>query len=127
MGTGKSMSTRESRVQTFAGIFRIAEQHPGIGHVEHRVRHISCPPPVNFQEPVVKVKRQTIAARHPSLHHDDMLALPRMENGHARNRRTRFKGNWVHGIVSANHERNVGVTKVVINLIHFQNNCASRG
>ena len=57
----------------------------------------------------------TITAAHTALHHDDLLALPRVRHGHARNR--------VDGVVRANDERHVRVTKVVIYRVHLQHDC----
>jgi hypothetical protein len=66
---------------------------------------------------------RTIAAAHAALHHDDLLALPRVQHGHARNRATGLERNRVDGVVRANDERHVRLTKVVIYLVHLQHDC----
>ena len=63
---------------------------------------------------------RTITAAHATLHHDDLLALPRVQHGHARNRATGLERDRVDGVVRANDERHVRLAKVVIYLVHLQ-------
>src|SRR6266702_6078467 len=72
--------------------------------------------------PTSRITR-TIAAAHAALHHDDLLALPRVQHGHARNGATGLERNRVDGVVRANDERHVRLTKVVIYLVHLQHDC----
>src|SRR4051794_14410642 len=73
----------------------------------------------SFEGPVPEL---TITARHATLHHDDLLALPSMQNWHASDRASWLQRNGVHGIVGADHQRHVRLTKVIIDLVHLQHN-----
>ena len=69
---------------------------------------------------------RTVAATHATLHHNDLLALPRVQHGHSRNRTTGFERNRVDRVVRANDERHVCLAEVVINLVHLQHDCEER-
>jgi len=87
--------------ESFTRVLRITEQHFGSRHVEHEVRHVR------------------IAAAHAVLTHDNLLALSRVQHGHARNRATGLESNRVDDVVHANDEHHVRITKVVIYLVHL--------
>lgn len=46
-----------------------------------------------------------------------------MKNRHARDRGVWLHGNGIDGVISANDEGDVRIGKVVIDLVHFQDNC----
>lgn len=87
---------------TIAAIIRIAEQHLRVLHEKHGVRHIGVP------------------ARHAALHDDDMLALPRVQHGHAGDGAPGLQRDRVHCVVGADDERHVGFVEVVVDLVHLE-------
>lgn len=89
---------------TITAIIRIPKQHLRILHIKHRIRHICIP------------------ARHAALHNHHMLALPRMQHRHSRNRAPRLHRNRIYRVVGANYQRDVGVREVVVDLVHFEHN-----
>ena len=89
-------------LDSITAILRITKQHLSPGHIKHRVRHI-C-----------------ITRTHPALHHNNLLALPRVEDGHACDRGAWLQGDGVYGVVCADDERDVCVGEVVIDFVHFE-------
>jgi hypothetical protein len=87
---------------TITAILRITKQHLRAGHIEHRIRDIRIP------------------ARHTSLHHDNLLALPSVEDRHTCNAGARFQSDGVDGVVCADDESYVRVAEVVIDFVHFK-------
>ena len=65
----------------------------------------------------------TITTRHPSLHDDRLFALPGVQDRHPRDWGARFQREGIHCVIRANNERQVGIWKIVVDLIHFQYNC----
>lgn len=64
-------------------------------------------------------RARTVSTRHAPLHDDNFLALPRVENGHARDGRIGFQRNRVDGVIGADDESDVGIREVFVNLVHF--------
>lgn len=62
----------------------------------------------------------TISTSHPPLHDDDLLTLPRVQDGHASDRGSRLQGNRIHGIIRTDDERNVRIREVVVDLVHLE-------
>lgn len=70
--------------------------------------------------------RLTVSTGHAPLHHDDFLALPRVQNWHAGNRRVGLQGDRVYGVVGADDECDVRVAEVVVDFVHFQDDWRDR-
>jgi hypothetical protein len=88
-------------------ILRIAKQHLRARHIKHRIRHIR------------------ITRTHPSLHHNNLLTLPRVQDRHACDRGAGFESDGVDGIVGADNERDVCVGEVVVDFVHFEDDFCS--
>jgi len=97
------------RQLTIAALISIAKQHLRILHEEHRIGYIG------------------VSARHTPLHNDNLLALPRMQHRHTRNRTTRFQRDGINGIICANNEGDICIREVVIDLIHLEDNVVGNG
>lgn len=63
----------------------------------------------------------TITARHSALHDNDLFALPRVQDWHTRDSRTRFKTYRVHSVIRADDQCYIRVFEVVVNLVHLEN------
>ena len=63
---------------------------------------------------------RTVATSHATLHDNDLLALPRVKHWHTGNGRARLERDWVHGVVCADDERDVGLVEVIVDLVHLQ-------
>lgn len=68
-------------------------------------------------------ERLTIAGCHASLHDDDLFALPGVQDWHACDGGAGLKCNWIHCVVSTNDKSYICIRKVVVDLVHFQNDC----
>jgi hypothetical protein len=66
---------------------------------------------------------RTVAAAHATLHHDDLLTFPCVQDGHPRDCAARLERNRIDGVVRANDECYVRVAEVVVYLVHFKHDC----
>eukprot|EP00053_Salpingoeca_punica_P012955 m.116409 g.116409 ORF g.116409 m.116409 type:complete len:1093 (-) comp16076_c1_seq1:125-3403(-) len=83
----------------------VAEEHVGVGLEEDRVVDVG------------------VACAEGALHDDDLLGVPDGEDGHAGNGRIRVvQGGGVDRVVGADDEGDVSVGKVVVDLLHLQDN-----
>lgn len=89
---------------TFRRDPRITEQHLRARHVEHRVRHIR------------------IATRHPPLHDDGILALPRMQDRHTLDRASLLQRDRVDRVIRADYQGQIRLCEVIIDLVHLEHN-----
>ena len=78
------------------------------------------------QLPVSDVRAKcTVAAAHATLHHDDLLTFPCVQDGHPRDRAARLEGNRVDSVVRANDQCHVCVAEIVVYLVHLKHNCGT--
>ena len=81
---------------------RVAEEHLRVVLVEQRVFDAG------------------VAARHPALEHDAGLRFPDFEDGHAVDRARRIvERAGIDDVVGADHDRDIGLGEVVIDLFHL--------
>lgn len=118
---------RQRQKLTITRGLRVSEEHPCVGHVEHRVGHVRCGQIISDQvtekQRKAGCRRHTVSTRHATLHDNYLLALPRMEDWHARDGRVGLQGDRVDRVVGADDQRDVGVGEVVVDFVHFENNC----
>ena len=109
---------------TFAGVLRVSEKHLRSRHIEHRIRDIRYIQKASlWAVHAAGSKKRTVATAHSAFHHNHLLALPCVQHGHTGDRAARLKGDRIDGVVRADDQCHVGVTKVVVYLVHLQHDC----
>mmetsp|Transcript_73624 Transcript_73624/g.221323 ORF Transcript_73624/g.221323 Transcript_73624/m.221323 type:complete len:480 (+) Transcript_73624:138-1577(+) len=101
--SGGSLAVGELAADLVERLLGVAEQHVG----------------VVLEEDGVLGSR--VASAHRTLHHDDLIGLPHLQHGHARDDGRRvLLGGGVDGVVGADDECEVGALKVVVDLLHLE-------